>query len=342
MCWTSAWAVNWERLGINFESDPETYRFYKQNLLRASAEIASSLSAIMEEEIPNDIMAKFSDKKLTIVFQKNSATDAMFFPPRSFRQSVGEEWIITINPAVVTDANYHRLVTHEFFHAVHHANSPKEETWVREGMAQLFESNLFGGANQAHVIASLTKSEFSLEEDFNVNDYKPEKYGNTFLYFQYLSNQCAQNKDFLWDLMKTEATGRQGIDIYLRGKSNKAQCQSFIKSAGAFSLARLVNTYSGFEQNESTFLTPNTYKLEVSTTMDKLIQKDPRGFFKSLKAFRPVKLSLQSAELLSKFSTESSEWWAIEKSYPYRVKQVSPLEVPNLSKSWDIGLVIVQ
>lgn len=334
---TNAGAVKWSRLGFTFEARAELYQTQQQKLLLASTDIAETLSEIQLEKLAPDIREQIKNKPIVLIFEKNSATDAMFFPPGTKRD--GAEWIITLNPVLLDTPNYQRIIVHEYFHAAHHSVKPNEKSWVREGLAQLFEYQVYGGFNFAHIHAGLTESNFPLEASFDVNNYQPEKYGNTLLYFYYLTTHCDKNEQLFWALTQSEDNGREGITQALQAAST---CRDFASTATGFSLAKIMNSYSGFDQSAQTFIHASAQRLSIDSQNEKKALAYPESYWKNIKAYQPQRLSQLTAIELAKSAPETTKWWGVEKNYPNRIKAIKPTEISTLAKSWDIGFFIAE
>lgn len=336
-------SMTWSRLGIQFEASNDLYHHQQLKLLSASTDIAETISNIKDEFLPSLVREYFKTKKLIIIFEKKSDTDAMFFPPGTLRESAIEEWIITLNPAVTDSQNYLRIIAHELFHAVHHLYNPEEETWIREGMAQIFENMVFGGFNYAHIHAGLTKSNFPLEAHFDHHQYEAEKYGNTLLYFHYLNSHCGLDSALFWTMLENREPGRNGITEALnRINSPHPVCQNFTTSASGYSLAKLVNNYSGFEQSPHTYILSSDQRLSYNKVIDEQILDAPVLFWSEFAPYRPMKVSLVSAIMLAPTAPSETQWWALEKNYPNRVKQIQPSEMSQLSNSWEVGFFLAK
>lgn len=318
--------VRWTRLGIQFTADASVFDSKKSELLGISDEIADLATTVLGE-IPPEIAAPFQRESLVFSFIKQASTDAVFYPPGELRKS--EEFIITVNPALIHSPSFERLLAHELFHAVHYLHNKRELSWVREGLAQLFESHLYGGFNPSTVVTALTTNEFPLESDFDVTDYQREKYGNTFLFFYYLSTHCDPDRTLLWRMVTHGSTGRAGIDRILQ----PSHCGDFLKAAEDFSVAKIVNTYSGNSQSDQTFLIPSLAKFTIDPRLESRIQWEALG------SFQPQRLSMKRALELSRSAPQDAHFWAIERRYPNRVKQITVRELRDLDAGWDIGIV---
>jgi hypothetical protein len=329
--------VRWTRLGIRFEARPDIYRAATPQLLAASAEISEAITNLQAEHLAAVHPTFLRDHALVVRFEKRGATDAMFFPPRTFAPA-SEEWYITLSPGLLSSPTYLRTVAHEYFHAVHHALNPWEEDWIREGLAQLFEHLVFGGFNFAHVHAGLTTSDVALEEPFDPNRYRPEQYGNTLLYFYYVNAQCAPGNAFFWRLVAGRVPGRAGVTAALEGLAAPApHCRSFAATAAAFSLAKLINGYSGFEQSPVTFLVNTDKRLSLDRARERQLLAAPAELWRRLAPWRPLRVSLPTALALAASAPPPIRWFGLERSYPNRVRELAPGDLTSLTNKWDVG-----
>ena len=322
-------AETWSRLGIRFEAESTLFHTRKSELQKSSGEIADLISTVLAE-FPNEISKDFDEKNLLILFAKNASTDAVFYPPGALRKN--NDFIIAVNPSLIESPNFERLLAHEIFHAVHFTHNPDEVDWIREGMAQLFETRLYGGFNQAHVVEALTKSNFPLEADFNINSYHKEKYGNTFLFFYFLSTHCDPQRDLLFRMIQNGLYGRAGIDSVLVHSSLQI-CTSFGKAAEAFSLAKMVNAYSGTNQSAETFILPAILEMRVEPTLEASYTWNKIG------SFQPKRVSKARALVLSKTSPADAHYWGLEKRFPNRVKRLQINDISALKEGWDVGII---
>ncbi len=319
----------WKRLGVRFEAETTLFNARKSELQKSSGEIADLISTVLAE-FPNEISKDFDEKKLLIIFAKNASTDAVFYPPGELRKT--SDFIITVNPSLIESPSFERLLAHEIFHAVHFTFNPDELDWIREGMAQLFESRLYGGFNQAHVVEALTKSNFPLEAEFDINSYQKEKYGNTFLFFYFLSTHCDPQRDLLFKMIQNGLYGRAGIDSVL-ANSPLQICSSFAKAAEGFSVAKMVNAYSGTNQSAETFIIPAMQEMGVDPTLEASYTWNKIG------SFQPKRISKARALILSATSPADAHFWGLEKRFPNRVKRLIPSEISGLKDGWDIGII---
>ncbi|WPU65222.1 hypothetical protein [Peredibacter starrii] len=340
--WAFAEAANvrWSRLGFVFEAKDELYRNQQQDLLLASTDIAEQLSDIQLSKLPSEARDKIKHKTITLIFEKNASTDAVFYPPGTKAGRGNDEWIITLNPALISTPDYLKIISHEYFHAVHYSINPNEVSWVREGLAQLFEYRLYNGFNFAHTHAGLTKNEFPLEAEFDINDYRPEKYGNTLLYFYYLTSHCDKDDTLFWTLVNSGGSGRDGINRALQLENSSIPlCRDFSSSAEGFSLAKMANSYSGFEQSSLTFIMPSSHRLQIDAQKELSLLANPDKFWSSIQSYQPQRLSLKTAQELIKTAPASFKWWGLEKNYPNRIKALKPQDLMTLSPAWDVGVL---
>lgn len=331
--------ARWSRLGIQFEATSEVFQGSQAQLLSASAEIAETITKLQEEHLKAVHKTFLRDHSLVVLFEKTSATDAVFYPPRTLRPE-NEEWFITVSPGILSSPTYLKIVAHEYFHAVHFALNPGELDWVREGMAQLFEHLVFGGFNTAHVHSSLTQSEHGLEEAFDPSTYIPEKYGNTLLYFYYVNSQCSFDNQFFWGHLLEGASGRSGISRTLaKLASPEAHCRSFESTATAFSVARLVNNFSGYDQSSATSILTVDQRLPTNRDRERRLLANPTDHWRKLSAWRPIRITLPTAMILAPSAPSDVKWFGLENSYPHRVRELTPRDLGRLPSKWDVGFI---
>lgn len=319
---------SWSKLGIYYEANSSWYSSNKDLAEKVGIEISDLITELFQNEIPPQYSDIVLQKKIVIIFEKSAETDAVFFPPKKYLPT-RDEWIITINPALLNSPDYLRIISHEFFHAIHYAINPNEKDWIREGLAQLFEYKIHNSINKKNLHSALTKSEYPLETEFNISNYNSEKYGNSFLYFYYLATHCSSIENTLWNLVKSSESGRESINSFLKDiSSNKSECKNFSSSAESFSLAKAINSYTGYEQTNKYFLISSSFTMQKEVNLSK-----------ALPSFMPERLSLETVKKFYTLIPANIQLWAFEKNFPNRFKKIQVQDLTKLSSDWDIILL---
>src|SRR6218665_3793936 len=103
--------------GLHFEVDSSLYDEKSDLYKTAKNDIADTINMLHAEYLPEVAKEKIKDKKVVVLFENSGSTDAKFYPPGTKRASNADEWIITLNPALITTKKYLRIFAHEYFHA---------------------------------------------------------------------------------------------------------------------------------------------------------------------------------------------------------------------------------
>ena len=148
----------------------------------------------------------------------------------------------------VDGKNHAALLTHELTHMVHYSSRPKEEPWVKEGLALLAEYLVLGRLNPVFDSAIKEPEASLIAEIVHVDPKDAQKrqpvsqYGLLLQYFIYLYRVCGSQ--VLYErLLKSSSskTGTQFINETLSDNAGKAMptiCRSFDESFKAFQMAR--------------------------------------------------------------------------------------------------------
>jgi hypothetical protein len=282
-------AATWESGGIRF-GVPENFGRIDNKTKDTATQIAAHIKRLRTEHF-ND----FTDI-VSITFEATRDSDALFYPAGLYEGSVDgipvEHAVISLNPRLINDTRIWRLVGHEFFHAVHHKNSPRELSWVREGLAQKFEYDVYGAINPTNVRAAISGSRRALEEDFDTFSVSAERYGNTFLFFQHWESRCGTEN--IWEHflnLKEDMIGSEAIDTLLQeARSTQSACVDAKSLMTDFVWEKLIN------QRHSTSpralwpeLPPMAAMRSVADSLNELSAVDELRFFSQLPAFLGLK-----------------------------------------------------
>ncbi len=182
------------------------------------------------------------------MFGPTRGVDALFFPAGTYQgplqEELASETVIALNPRLLNNPQRWRVLGHEFFHVVHHAHAPREADWVKEGLAQKFESEVYGGITQAHLRAALSSSRHALEEPFDTESPSAERYGNAFLFFHHLEQTCGVEQAWrlFFALPLGTPPGRGSLQAVLRGLQSPAPaCNDARTLMSDFVIAKLTN-----------------------------------------------------------------------------------------------------
>lgn len=149
----------------------------------------------------------------------------------------------------VNPAERLRLLAHELTHLVHFATNPKEESWVREGLAMLVEFRVTGKLNPVLLAAktlpetSLMASQDPAAPDFIGLHENTAQYGHVLEYFYYLYRLCGGERVVDALFAARETAGVLTIDMVLASVSApETACANFDSSFTAFSKARFLQS----------------------------------------------------------------------------------------------------
>lgn len=272
-------------------------------------------------KLPSESLDAFQDKKIEIyISNSEGATDGLFVPTwTGFR--------LEINRGQLSSNGLLSLLAHEFFHAVHYYLNPGEETWVREGLAQVFEYIVSGELNGGNFRAILEKPYSSVvQSSFDINQVAKEKYGHTMLYFYYLYQHCGTD-DLFWKVTKgipdKVYRGAKLIDEILKSlKLSKEECSSFDESLRSFEISRFHNKvdYSEGTGNDRYFLF-STKALGVSSV--DYSNSEIQQIFKELPLTIPLRLTIPQY-MENNFHCKKCDFYFIEKKFPFRVFNTKP------------------
>lgn len=247
--------------------------------------------------------AHFADtpEATVISFEPSMNVDAVFYPAGRYEGAVAgisRSNVIVVNPRLVRSPSLLRLVGHEYFHVIHWAHDKTQMDWVREGLAQLFEKEIYGGISTSNLRAALTQSRHALEESFDVNDYQAERYGNAFLFFHFMKETCDAQE--MWNaffhLPPGVAPGRDSVQSVLRLlRSPVSECNDVRDLMSRFVVAKLTNQRGGGLLRA---LWPELPGMPVMSaearSLSALSFTDQRRFFEALPPFLGLKLPLGS------------------------------------------------
>lgn len=289
---TAALAEAWVDDGHQFFAEDELFQSSPAALRASSRKISSHIKYLKRtylKELKDDFV---------IVFAPTQAADALFYPPKLYVDARGEKFkdaAVVINPRMLNNNRLYRLIGHELFHYVHDKKFPHEMSWVREGLAQNFEADVYGGITQSNLRSALQDSRHFLEEEHDASAPQPEKYGNTFLYFHFLEQYCLTEKAWklVLNLKAPESSGRDTIEAILRSQEKRASfCSSAPETMGEFTLAKLINTQT---PERPMALWPLLSALEPmnqeALVLAQLSAVELRRFFTELPPFLGFKLS---------------------------------------------------
>ena len=276
-----------------FIAEDALYQMSPALLNFSARKIADHIEFLKQNHLPE------IENDFVITFAPSGSADALFYPPLSYRDSEGKlvsSAVIVINPRVLSDNRLYRLIGHELFHYIHDKKAPYELSWIREGLAQNFEHDVYGGISQSHLRAALSDSRHALEENFDIENISSERYGNSFLFFHFLEQNCLVNQAWqeALEVASPDKFGRRTLEsILTRSVVTSSLCASVVNLMGHFTIQKLINSQT---QDHPMALWP---LLEASQPMDSegyvlghLSEANLRKFLELLPPFLGFKISI--------------------------------------------------
>lgn len=226
------------RLSKKLEQKLEGKR--KEAFIERLKEISELIHTIKVKNLPAPILKKIKTYKVQIEIKENIRPIAYFVYPE--KQSIKEKLKIYINPFLIDSPDLKRLVTHEFFHSIHFILNKKEDEWVREGLAQMFEYYILRRPNGKHLNAGLKSPSISLFSNYDHSKGISEVYGHSLLYFHYLLRECG-GKNLFWTIATSNTQdGLHSVNQSLKSaKIKKPQCKNVTQSILYFEMAKIHN-----------------------------------------------------------------------------------------------------
>jgi|GEM_PF-3721616 len=200
---------------------------------QTSRDITQFIQEDLTLKLPQTVKEKTEIEKLIIKITPNLNRDGIYSPP-----TVNDEKKHLINLKLNPNLTHEdfMLIAHEYFHFIHYLYNPNEKDWIKEGLADYFVFLNYNYVSRKKIRLAIMNPSIQLEEDFDINRYQPEKYGNSFLFFNYLFKKC-NIQDRFWNYVQSNKTSREGIDHLLQGQDQE-QCQNFKSIATSFSLTK--------------------------------------------------------------------------------------------------------
>jgi ribosomal protein L25 (general stress protein Ctc) len=323
---------------INFTIEKKVFNELSTTQQQAISQKVQELNSFFEADvypqIPETIKLKIKDLKVTINFSDKAGRDGLFIPGLEDHQHKIVVQLIQINTNGIK-----ALLAHEFFHAVHFEINPNEATWVREGMAQLFEYITTDQLNGSNLRAAIENPLTPLIGKYDINNANAAQYGHNMLYFYYLFKHCGGD-NFFWSLAegKDDLKGAYLIDsILANANSSNIECRSFTSSAISFEVAKIQNQIQESIENKSKgreryFLAPTNLSPKFPTATS-AVELD--AAIKAIPLYSSYRVKLQDFTALKGQCNNCDRFYA-KRVFPYDVS----VDLPNGNlKNYDIILV---
>ena len=298
-------------------------------LIGSASDKAEEIFSFFEKNItpvvPENFRNKIAKRLVRIEFQKKLEKGAKFIDSSDESAPL----VLKVRAEIVNDPSFYRLLAHEWFHALHFVVHRDEPAWVREGLAQVFETMVLGGYNgSAYLFSVLENSTTPLEAAFDVRKENLEEYGHVFLYFYYLYQKCG-NQALFWKIVEGTG-GKFGAETIESALSQMppvtdqpAYCMHFKESVINAELSRLINHKAQLDgkTTDEFFIIPDLNR----TFKNVLTEKAVAATLTNLELFEPKLFQAGAQKTLRKYS--NNEAWTI-----FTIQQGFPRNVrPGLS-----------
>ncbi|RYZ70666.1 MAG: hypothetical protein EOP09_05755 [Proteobacteria bacterium] len=242
----------------------------KEAAARLNEEISSRLIAVFPKSV-GELEIDSLRFKITVMprlpspFERRAALWAETDSELDAKDSVIDVYL-TEAMLLLPEAAY-SLTAHEIFHGVHARVNRDEETWVKEGLAQVFE--WMAGQKQAISFAIfkfgfMTRPKLGINFDLSGGDESTfGGYGQSLLYFLHLYKHCGGDSLF-WNLVTSPDTGITAVSSSLKEMNDhhlelihptkRWTCASVENHYESFLLARYLNQRRGIAPYENTLL----------------------------------------------------------------------------------------
>jgi hypothetical protein len=155
---------------------------------KALIDYSEFFKSFVLSKIPATILDRINIKKLLIVLNSECEFDGKFDPQFN---PAPHTIVVQLHPRMLKAGQFENIITHEFFHGIHYLINPDEPRWIREGLAQYFESWIHQKFNPGFIQATLTQPSSAIDADYSLDVIEPQKYGDSLLFFKYLIEHLA-------------------------------------------------------------------------------------------------------------------------------------------------------
>lgn len=323
---------------VKFSIDKNVFNELNPNQQQAISEKVKDINIFFENDIyphiPEEIKQKIKDLEVTINFSDKSARDGLFIPGTDDHKHKIVVQLIQLNSNGIK-----ALLAHEFFHAIHFEINPDESTWVREGMAQLFEYITTDELNGSNLRAAIMNPSTPLIGKYDIAQNNAAQYGHNMLYFYYLYKHCGGDR-FFWSLAQGahELRGAYLIDnILANSNQNSPECRNFLDSAVSFEVAKFHNKIQ--ESKETKAEGRERYYLAPTNLTPKFSEQksivDLDATFAKMPLYSSIRFKLQDY-LNAKGKCQNCLLFYAKRTFPFEVSELPPFEN---SKNYDLIIV---
>ena len=280
----------------------------------------------LKQFLPKLYPLNLIDLSLEVIFDENLKVDGLFIDPQDYScKKPCKEFIIKLNPKLIYSSSFYQTFTHEFFHFIHYLINPNEDTFLREGLAQFYSTQVTGIMESTNITALNIDSHVSFFEPYSLDQPLRGLYGMHFLYVNYILSQCLSfNMDSFWKLVKGDEVnkGPKLIDSLLRNSgSSLPQCANFNDS--------LLNFLVASAHNKSQLLksdNPDQYYIRPFSQTMKVQNLSPQDL-KNLKNYSPYLITVSNFKQLNVPS--DLKVYFLQTAFPFSVFEFEPdSEIP--------------
>ncbi len=306
-------------------------------LIQNALDLAQSYRLKILPRIPTDIWTQLRKPKVHISFEDGLPSDGLFIPPDSSWQAAQTSTIkLRIRSDILRDTRRNIILAHEFFHMVHFLLHRGEPSWLREGLAQVFEWSALSGnpsiqVNAANVKAGLTQLSTRLDSEFDLQKINSAQYGHVFLFFYYAYQNCG-GESLFWKITRSTsgAFGWRTLE-HAMIDNPKSECKNLQTLITDFEIARVHNQkiHEGQKTSHRYFLFNSISKINQISVLPSLSND-----ILKLEPNQPLLTSLQEFQKVANPPLANQDGYSIrylEQSFPYRVfeKLPTPLKTPT-------------
>ncbi len=291
------------------------------------SEIQNFISNKLTPEVPLQILPEnFSIK----IFLDNKAQRDGLYQTNT-ETGVHE---ISINANQIYSHGVFSLIAHELFHAIHASLKPNESTWMREGLAQLFEYYATGEFNGRNLNDFQQSPFVDFFKPYEIESTSRNLYGLHLMYFYYLTEQCGGKKTF-WQIttaMNGQNQNLSGIDlidsVLSKVSSKNFQCKNFNNSLMFFEIAKHHNNTQYLAKNSPNtfFLTSLNLKLNYPAFKS---NSEFQIFMKMLPLFSSIKVSMAKVQEFKLYCLNCQITYS-ERTFPYKLTTQEPKDTKNI------------
>ncbi len=287
-------------------------RGVSRSLISAFEALKQELPVTLRERVPADLLSStligtapelcvvlmpggWSELKALYVSGLDQNTSDSIFSGAFSLCGAGKS-VLILSDSIEDHGELRTLFFHELFHFFHHQFQPHEESWVKEGLAQVFASRVTGILPFAAIHAALRGESTPLMRSHDWRHPSLALYGHQFLYFWKTIRDCGGD-DFFWSWVKRPQSSADLI-FSSQARGSIEICSSFLNSVMDFERKRY--EVSGLS-------TMPLRELGITVGVFPSFSESKMESFDSMERFQPVVMSL-SRRMLFHFERDPRFW----------------------------------